>query len=228
MVRADIVRLLQYLALPLGLLYRGVLLALDGARDISNAVRFSSAQVDADCRIDRRTQLGERVHVLDHCILNNVSIDQYSYIGRNSLIQNAAIGAYCSIANDVMIGMGNHPVDHFSTSPLFYRVRNTFGLSLVKQDMNFAEYQPIKVGNDVWIGCRATVLDGVTIGDGAIIAAGAVVTKDVAPYAIVGGVPARVIRSRFSEETAANIASSQWWRLPPEEAMHRMAPESQQ
>ena len=74
----------------------------------------------------------------------------------------------------------------------------------------------IEIGNDVWIGSRATILEGVNIGDGVVVAAGAVVTKDVPPYAIVGGVPARIIRYRFDEETIQNLLKMKWWEKDQE------------
>lgn len=215
-------RLFQLSFLPLGLVYGLVLLALDGARDITNALKFRRAQIDSGCRLDQRTKLGQKAHVLSNCILNNVSMGSFSYIGRNSIVQNTSIGNYCSIANDVMIGTGRHPVKHFSTSPIFYRRRNTFGIQIVDEDLDFEEYGDIIIGNDVWIGASAIVTDGITIGDGAIVAAGAVVVRDVAPFTIVGGVPAREIRMRFTPEEIATMAKSQWWDLPPDQALHAM------
>lgn len=215
-------RVVQVLALPLGLLYRLVLLALDGARDIANIFRFRGSIIDSDCRIDGRTVMERNVHVLSNCIVINSTIASFSYIGRNSVLQNAKVGSYCSIANDVMIGTGRHPVAHFSTSPLFYRKRNTFGVGVVARDLDFEEYADIRIGNDVWIGSRAIVMDGVTIGDGAIIAAGAVVTRDVEPYSIVGGVPAREIRRRFPAAKIASLLQARWWTMSPEEALRAM------
>jgi acetyltransferase-like isoleucine patch superfamily enzyme len=116
----------------------------------------------------------------------------------------------------VFIGLGIHPLKHFSTSPLFYRKRNTFGVTAVREDLDFEEYRPVKVGNDVWIGARAMVMDGVSIGDGAVVAAGAVVTKDVEPYMVVGGVPAQVIGNRFDKGKADRLMGAGWWKWPVE------------
>ena len=172
-------------------------LAKNGSRDLFNKRRFKSAIIDRGCCFDPKTKLDKNSRVLHNSILNNVRLGSYSYIGRNCLIQNVRIGKFCSIANDVMIGLGSHPIDHFSTSPLFYRKSNSFNISLVKENLLFEEYSAIVIENDVWIGARVTILDGVTIGNGAIIAAGALVTKDVPAYAIVGGVPSKVIKYRF-------------------------------
>jgi virginiamycin A acetyltransferase len=94
---------------------------------------------------------------------------------------------------------------------------------LVECDVPIVEYKRITIGNDVWIGARAVILDGITIGDGAIVGACAVVTKDVPPYAVVAGVPARVIRYRFSEKKIRTLLELQWWEWSPEEIKARLA-----
>lgn len=141
-----------------------------------------------------------------------------SYIGDNSHI-SASIGRYCSIAGNVKVVNGFHPSQTFvSTHPAFYSLHNCVDLCYCNQN-RFNEFRyadpdskaDVVIGNDVWIGWGATLLAGVRIGDGAVIAAGAVVTKDVEPYAIVGGVPAELIRYRFSEEERTELLSIKWW-----------------
>lgn len=215
-------RLFRLLFLPLGLLYRLYDLAVAGSRDIHNKLRFRRAIVDKDCCIDPRSVLEGRCHVLENSLILNSSIGQFSYVGRNSRIQNTVIGSYCSIANDVFIGLGTHPKTLFATSPLFYRVVNTFGYRLVEKNCEFAEYRPIEIGHDVWIGARAIVMDGVRIGNGAIVASNAVVTKDVPPYAIVAGVPAKIISHRFPPEKIQRLQQTQWWSWPVDEIRNRM------
>ena len=205
---------IRLLLLPFGLLVKFYELSVVGSRDLYNRLRFKKSVVDKDCCINSTTKIDENCHVLENCLILNSSIKRFSYVGRNSMVQNASIGSFCSIANDVYIGLGTHPIDLFSTSPLFYRVVNTFKVKFVDSDSGFIEYKPIKIENDVWIGARAMVMDGVTVGNGAIIAANAVVTKDVPPYAIVGGVPAKVITHRFSKEKIEALQQSQWWLLP--------------
>lgn len=197
--------------LPLGFIKKSFDMANAGARDIENKIRFKKAIIDKGCSFDQKTIIHPNVHVLENCIVNNSEINSYSYLGRNCLVQNTTIGKFCSIANDVLIGLGNHPLDQFSTSPLFYKKSNTFSVSLIKKDFDFAEYEPIFIGDDVWIGAKAVILDGVNIGCGAIVASNSVVTKDVPPYAIVGGVPAKIIKYRFSEVKIEEMLGLKWW-----------------
>ena len=198
-------------------------LAVIGSRDLQNKLRFSKSIVDKNCCINPATNIEENCHILENSLVLNSTIKKYSYVGRNSIVQNASIGSFCSIANDVFIGLGTHPSDLLSTSPLFYRVANTFNYQvLLNKDYNFSEYQPIEIGHDVWIGARAMVMDGVKVGDGAIIAANAVVTKDVPPYAIVGGIPAKIISYRFPPEKIAQLLKTQWWTWSLNDIRKRM------
>lgn len=132
------------------------------------------------------------------------------------------IGKYCSIACGAkfLFNAANHAMGSLSTYPfpIFYDEWE-HGLWADKAWDNKGD---IVVGNDVWIGFEAVILAGVTIGDGAIVGARAVVTKDVPPYTIVGGVPARPIRKRFSEETIAKLSAMKWWDLPPAEILKRI------
>lgn len=150
------------------------------------------------------------------CKIRNSSFGKYSYVGFNSDFNNVTVGNYCSISSNVKMGLGKHPTNHFSSSPVFYSNNNPFG---VKEAYTSFEENPQKtiIGNDVWIGANVIVMDGVTIGTGAIVAAGAVITKDIEPYEIVGGVPAKVIKKRFEEETIDNLLQSKWWSLEPKD-----------
>ena len=152
----------------------------------------------------------------------------YSTIGRHTYIAKARIvrteiGAFCSIGQDVNIGgLGIHPTQWVSTHPVFYSTLMQSGSTFAEKNL-FDELKSNKVGNDVWIGARALILDGITIGEGAIIAAGAVVVRDVPPYAIVGGVPAKGIRTRFIPEVVEFLLKWQWWNLP-DNVLNRIAP----
>lgn len=154
---------------------------------------------------------------------NGVSIGRCSYLSADCTVEsNVRIGRYCSIAPQVYIAPGEHSVKDATTHPLMYDPfwRRQLGIEEKPEYRTHMESDDrvTVVGSDVWIGYRAIVLRGVTIGDGAVVAAGAVVTKDVPPYAIVGGVPARVIRYRFSEEKIQALRESRWWDGPPDMA----------
>ncbi len=145
----------------------------------------------------------------------------YHYpINRDRLI----IGKFCSIAcrAKFLFNSANHTLSSFSTYPfpIFF---DEWGLEKSDVAAAWDRKGDIVIGNDVWIGYEAVILAGVTIGDGAVIGARAVVTKDVPPYAIVGGVPARVIRSRFPEETVKALLRLKWWDWPAERIQEKLA-----
>ncbi|MGN1215928.1 MAG: CatB-related O-acetyltransferase [Candidatus Cryptobacteroides sp.] len=182
-------------------------------------MKFRSAKVGPGCCIAPDSSLGKHTAILDGTYFNHSTLGDYSYVGRNCCILNATIGNYCSIADNVTIGPGRHPLDRFSTSPVFYNDGNYLGIFAKTHSAPFEDYAPVSVGNDVWIGVGVTILDGVTVGNGAVLAAGAVVTRDVPPYAIVGGVPARVIGQRNPQVNPEILAESEWWKSAPEEAV---------
>lgn len=146
------------------------------------------------------------------------SIGFSSYISDQCNIA-AKIGRYCSIAKGVATVWGTHPSRVFvSTSPTTYSLKKQCPMTFASKQM-FDEHKyaddlgqfHVVVGNDVWIGMNAIIMEGVRIGDGAIVAAGSIVTKDVPPYTIVGGIPASEIRKRFSEEQIEALLSIKWW-----------------
>lgn len=148
-------------------------------------------------------------------IVVNSEMDRYSFCGYDCKIINCTIGAFCSIADGVVIGGANHPIEWVSTSPVFYSGRDS-----VKK--KFSEFErPLdartNIGNDVWIGERVLIKQGVTIGDGAVIGMGAVVTKDINPYEIWAGCPAKKIKDRFDEELKKDLLESEWWNLEDDE-----------
>jgi acetyltransferase-like isoleucine patch superfamily enzyme len=155
------------------------------------------------------TQVSINNHIGSNVILNNVKIGGYSYINSNTQIRNCHIGKFCSIGSNVKIVLGFHPIDRISTHPAFYSNNKSFKTFADKS--YFEEYQDVHIGNDVWVGQGALILGGVKIGDGAVIAANAVVTKDVSEYSVVGGIPARIIKKRFDTATITLLQESQWW-----------------
>lgn len=202
---------IRLLFLPLGFFKQLFLLANKGARDLQYKWLYKQVIIGNGCTISNTTVLHQYVTVLSNSVVNNSKIESYSYVGTNCMLQNTTVGKFCSIANDVVIGTGKHPLHFVTTSPLFYRQHNPFNLPSHKCTADFEEYQPINVGHDVWIGTKAIIMDGISIGTGAVVAGGAVVTKNVPPYAIVAGVPAKIIKYRFSEDKIDVLLKSKWW-----------------
>ena len=143
-----------------------------------------------------------------------------SYIGSNCTIYGN-IGGFCSIADRVNVVVGNHPTRSFiSTHPAFFSTKQQAGFTFV-DEQRYEEtrysngHDLISIENDVWIGYGAMIFSGVTIHNGAVVAAGSIVTKDVPPYAIVAGVPAKIIRYRFTEDQIKKLEALKWWDKSP-------------
>lgn len=199
----------RYAVLRLNSLLRKFVAKCTGVLFTSNKVRVSSlCKFESPCRITGAVNCKTHIEVGAFTTFDGEECD-----GR---IRNVKIGRYCSVAKHVDIGLSQHPVNWLSITPRQY-FSNFAGWShLTGKDVlvkTFAQVEGMtEIGNDVWIGDRVVIMSGVKIGDGAIIAAGAVVTKDVPPYAIVGGVPARVIKYRFDENIIRRLIDLQWWR----------------
>lgn len=164
------------------------------------------------------TMYNDTVHDPRDFEKNNVL---YHYpVNRDRLI----IGRFCSIACGAkfLFTSANHAMRSLSTYPfpIFFE---EWGLDRTRVADAWDNKGDIVVGSDVWIGYEAVVLSGVTIGDGAIIGARAVVTRDVPPYAIVGGVPARLIRKRFDDKTIETLLRLKWWNWPSEKIARHIA-----
>lgn len=149
---------------------------------------------------------------------DNVEIGKYTYIGNGTNISaNTIIGDYCSISRNIEIGPVNHPLNMLSTHPFQYNEKHfpSSEYKLHKRVQYKSKKHSVIIGNDVWIGAQSIIMRGVTIGDGAVIAGGSVVTKDVPPYAIYGGVPAKLIKFRFSTDIIQELLKLKWWELRP-------------
>jgi len=143
------------------------------------------------------------------------SIGRYSRLNQNCKVAHTKIGNFTAIGKGTTIGPGSHPLNYLSTNSIFYK-RNNYRNDWFKP-IDFEESTTVIVGNDVWIGTDAMILNGVTVGDGAVIATKSVVTKNVPPYAIVGGVPAKIINYRFSEEIIKRLLDIKWWDFDDDE-----------
>ena len=146
----------------------------------------------------------------------NSKIGKYTYISENSKILCTTIGRFCSIGPNLFSGWGIHPTNGISTAPMFYSTKKQNGYSLSAVD-KIQEQKEIVIGNDVFIGANVIILDGVTISNGAIVGAGCVVSKNVPPYAIVAGVPMRILKYRFEDETIEKLLKINWWNSDHEE-----------
>ena len=154
-----------------------------------------------------------------HSKVIGTSMGYGSYMGNSNLFPGCKIGRYCSIGSNVEVVSATHPTKRtVSTHPFFYN--SAYSLMSYAPTVSFDEILAtpdgyhLEMGHDVWIGDHVLIKGGVRIGNGAVIAMGSVVTCDVPPYAIVGGVPARVIKYRFTEEQIEALENIQWWDKP--------------
>jgi phosphonate metabolism protein (transferase hexapeptide repeat family) len=175
-----------------------------------------------DCVLGRHTVVGVRV-VLAECELGD-----YSYLSRGSEAIYAKIGKFTAIASNVRINALNHPMNRVSQHNITYRPNEYFPHA--KIDKGFREFrqsQHVVIGHDVWIGHGAIILPGVSIGHGAVIGAGTVVTKNVEPYAVMAGVPAKRIKWRFPKSIRTRMIKLAWWDWD-EEKLASAIPDMQQ
>lgn len=175
-----------------------------------------NVKVAVSSKIKPSTRFGCNVRIGDNTRLKG-SVGSYSYIGKDCRL-NAHIGKFCSIAPGVKVVEGTHRTEYLSSSPVFLSTQKQCGITftekeIVREEILIDEENGIavEIGNDVWIGENVLIKGGIKIGDGSVIGMGAVVIKDVEPFSIVGGVPAKMIRKRFSDEVIKNIGQVKWW-----------------
>ena len=158
--------------------------------------------------------LKENVSIQRNSLMFNTTMGDYSYVGKNFTSWYANIGKFCSISWNVSIGGANHDYERVTSHAFLYSPQ--FGF-LHNDEIGYDRFTDnCTIGNDVWIGCHAVICRNVSIGDGAVIAAGAVVTKDVPPYAIVAGVPAKIIKYRYKKIYIERLQKIKWWNFPVE------------
>jgi phosphonate metabolism protein (transferase hexapeptide repeat family) len=185
-----------------------------------------------DCSLGSWTEIGEHNH------FENVDFGDFSYTGPWCIAQNAIIGKFSNIAAMVRIGPTDHPMERPSLHHFTYR-RALYGFGEDDGDFFAARTARVsRIGHDTWIGHGAVIMPGVNVGDGAVIGSGAVVTKDLPAYCVAVGVPAKLIRRRFSGREADALARIAWWNwdygtiksrardflLPVEEFIERYRP----
>lgn len=150
----------------------------------------------------------EGARVAGRASVRSSSVGKYSSIGRNSKVTHSDIGSFCAISWDTTINAVSHPVDGLTISAFPYVPR--VGNFVKEPEQRIAR---VKIGNDVWVGTHVVIMPGIRIGNGAIIGAGSIVTKDVPDYAIVAGVPAKIIKYRFNKNFIDKLLKLNWWDL---------------
>lgn len=188
---------------------------------MSLKLRRKYIKVSPYAHFSPKTIFESNIVVAKGAIVSGTYIGRNTYVSSGANLSNCKIGRFCSIATDIKVVPDTHPSSVFvSSCPSFFSTNKQNGQSFVKtkkfKELLSIDGYDIVVGNDVWIGTRAMIKGGVRIGDGAIVAMGAVVTKDVPPYAIVGGVPAKIIKYRFTEKQISKLLQIQWWNQSDE------------
>ncbi|MBL8096815.1 MAG: hypothetical protein JNL73_21745 [Anaerolineales bacterium] len=176
------------------------------ARRLSERPTIHPTATIRDSFIGSWTDIGPNSQIVES------AFGDYSYAAGDASIIYTEVGKFCSIASHVRINPGNHPMERVTQHHLTYR-RVQYGLGEV-DDLAFFDWRRehrCRIGHDVWLGHGAVIMPGVAIGTGAVVGSGAVVTKDIAPYTIAVGVPARPIRTRFPNAVIERLLASAWW-----------------
>lgn len=181
---------------------------------LSKLLRYIQIPSLERSQIHRSSRVGPRSTLIDS------SMDRHSSCGFDCTIVNADIGAFVNIADRVSIGAPQHPMQWVSISEVFYKPGRLPGAT---HPIERNRQLRCTISPDCWIGTQSVIMPGVHVGLGAVIGANAVVTSNVAPYSIMGGVPARLIRMRFDELTACKLMASKWWELD-ETALASLSP----
>ena len=190
---------------------------------IINEKRLTEDPTIASTASVTNVSFGSYCEIGPHNFIENSHLGDYSYTGQFCFVQNAQIGKFANIAAAVRIGPTDHPYERASLHHFTYRPQ-MYGFA-DGEDEAFFEHRLSRIttiGHDTWIGHGAIIMPEVTVGNGAIIGSGAVVTKDIPPYAIAVGVPARIVKYRFEPDTIAALEKMQWWDWEPELLKERL------
>jgi len=172
---------------------------------LSKAIKKIRLRAIKNCQIHKTSKVCAGSHLV------NVSIDKYSDIGYDCTIINSKIGAFCSFASNITIGGASHTIDWVSTSPVFNENRDH-----LKKKFSYHKFNcsiQTNIGNDVWIGDKSLIKTGVNIGNGSVIGMGSIVTKNIPPYEIWAGNPAKLIRKRFKDDIITELEKIKWWEF---------------
>jgi acetyltransferase-like isoleucine patch superfamily enzyme len=175
-----------------------------------------------NCYIHESVSIGKMTTLLhtdlaEHCMVGSFSkmayskMGMFSYIGDYTVVINSEIEKFSSISWGVTIGPEEHDYSRITNHSFLYSIK-AFKLTPYKHYSPFEK--ECKIGNDVWIGCNSTILRGVTIGDGAVVGANSLVSKDVPPYSIVVGSPAKILKYRFEDVIIKELLDLRWWNIP--------------
>lgn len=165
-----------------------------------------SAIIDSSIPVTSKVESG--------CTVISSEFGEHSFCGYDCSFIRASVGRFCSIASRVVVGGARHPVEYVSTSPVFLAHKESIKKKFSRHDY---KWEPRTViGHDVWIGEGVFIKGGVSIGTGAVVGMGSIVTKDIPPYAIYAGNPARLVRYRFSETVIAGLLETRWWEYSDE------------
>jgi acetyltransferase-like isoleucine patch superfamily enzyme len=173
--------------------------------------KFPRSVIHVGATLCEQSSMGDCAVLFEGASLLASSLGAYSYVQSESVVNACDVGPFGAIGPRVALGLAAHPTHCVSTSPVFYDPRQPLPTFLVLEPLFTVVTPRTHVGADVWIGHGALIKAGLHIGVGSVVGAGAVVTRDVAPFSIVGGNPARVIRMRFAPELIEALLVSRWW-----------------
>jgi len=190
---------------------------ITAAGKLGREATIHPSAVIRDCSLGLYTEIAGEAELVE------TSLGDYSYVMERSDIIYSVIGKFVNIASDVRINPGNHPMEWASQHHFLYRLtKYGFGEEDNHAFFNWRRMHKVTIGHDIWIGHKAIILPGVRIGNGAVVAAGAVVSSDVSPYTVVAGIPARPIRKRFADGVWQRLEAIGWWHWSHETIGERL------